>query len=71
MNRENALQFIYENIGSWPQYIEGYRTQKLYKTYRFIDTLPEREIVFANMLDTAITEEEYQNYIKSITKTIH
>ncbi len=65
IERGVALLWLEQNIGvsGWPAYVEGYRTGRLFAGWRFVDTLPSREIVFANMIDKSITIDDLASYV--------
>lgn len=65
IERRVALLWLAQNIGvsGWPAYVEGHRTGRLFAGWRFVDTLPSREIVFTNMIDKSITIDDLAQYV--------
>lgn len=65
IERGLALLWLAQNVGvsGWPAYVEGHRTGRLFAGWRFVDTLPSREIVFANMIDESITIDDLAAYV--------
>lgn len=65
IERGVALLWLAQNIGvdGWPAYVEGHRTGRLFDGWRFVDTMPSREIVFTNMIDKSITIDDLASYV--------
>lgn len=65
IERALAMQWLADNIGvdGWPQYVEGYRSGRMVSNWMFVDTLPDREIVFANMITPPITKRQLADYV--------
>ncbi|MGJ0580644.1 hypothetical protein ACR71G_22025 [Xenorhabdus bovienii] len=58
--RMEALEFLRDEIGCFPAYMENVYTGRLFKGWRFIKSLePENEILFANCLQSPITKREF------------
>ncbi|MGJ0580757.1 hypothetical protein ACR71G_22640 [Xenorhabdus bovienii] len=58
--RMEALEFLRDEIGCFPAYMENVYTGRLFKGWRFIKSLePENEILFANCLQPPITKREF------------
>lgn len=66
LDRWEAMYWLIDNIGvdGWPGYVEGYRSGVMVGNWRFVDTLPDREIVFANMMDPAITKADLSKFVE-------
>ena len=64
--RRDALNWLAENIESWPVNMDTYISKPMFKGLRFIDTLPEREIVFGNGLMVGITKDEFDAFKSSL-----
>ena len=64
-DRACAMQWLADNIGvdGWPQYVEGYMSGRMVENWRFVDTLPDMEIVFANMITPSITKQQLADYV--------
>ena len=73
MERALAMQWLADNIGvdGWPQYVEGHRSGRMVANWRFVDTLPDREIVFANMITPPITKQQLADYVSKEQKETH
>lgn len=73
IERSLAMQWLADNIGvdGWPQYVEGYRSGLMVANWRFVDTLPDREIVFANMITPSITKRQLADYVSQEQKETH
>lgn len=73
IDRESAIRWLADNIGvdGWPQYVEGYRSGRLVSNWMFVDTLPDREIVFANMISPSITKQQLDYYVSQEQKETH
>lgn len=73
IERALAMQWLADNIGvdGWPQYVEGYRSGRMVANWRFVDTLPDREIVFANMIYPSITKQHLADYVSQEQKETH
>ena len=73
IERALAMQWLADNIGvdGWPHYVEGYRSGRMVANWRFVDTLPDREIVFANMITPSITKQQLADYVSQEQKETH
>lgn len=73
IERALAMQWLADNIGvdGWPQYVEGYRSGRMVANWRFVDTLPGREIVFANMIAPSITKQQFADYVSQEKEETH
>lgn len=73
IERALVMQWLADNIGvdGWPQYLEGYRSGIMVSNWRFVDTLPDREIVFANMITPSITKQQLADYVSQEQKETH
>lgn len=73
IKRALAMQWLADNIGvdGWPQYVEGYRSGRMVANWRFVDTLPDSEIVFANMITPSITKQQLADYVSKEQKETH
>ena len=73
IERALAMQWLADNIGvdGWPQYVEGYRSGRMVANWRFVDTLPDREIEFANMITPSITKQQLADYVSQEQKETH
>lgn len=73
IERALAIQWLADNIGvdGWPQYVEGYRSGRMVSNWMFVDTLPDREIVFANMITPSITKQQLADYVSQEQKETH
>lgn len=60
MSRTDALMWLVGEIGSdnWPQSMDRFVTGRLAGNWRFVDTLPDNEIMFCNMMEPGITKIE-------------
>ncbi|MDE9537346.1 hypothetical protein [Xenorhabdus bovienii] len=65
--RMEALEFLRDEIGCFPAYMENVYTGRLFKGWRFIKSLePENEILFANCLQPPITKREFDLVVGSV-----
>ncbi|CDG19961.1 protein of unknown function [Xenorhabdus poinarii G6] len=56
--RTHAMEFLRDEIGHFPDYMENIYTGRLFKSWRFIKSL-ENEILFANCIQPPITKREF------------
>ncbi|HGN2890423.1 TPA: hypothetical protein ACSEXO_003453 [Proteus mirabilis] len=57
--RMEALEFLRDNIGCFPEYMDKVVTGRLFRGWRFVKDLDNNEILFANCLQPAITKREF------------
>lgn len=60
MDRIDAIRWLVYEFGldNWPDAMDKYVTGRMFGNWRFVDTLPTREIMFCNMIDRGITLHE-------------
>lgn len=60
IDRIDALMWLMNEFGSdlWPKSMDKFATGRLIGNWRFVDTLPDREIMFCNMVDPGISHAE-------------
>lgn len=67
MSRKEAIEWLVNNRPEWPENMDKYVTPCLYENWRFVDTLPDREIMFANCLEPAISKAEFELHCMMVT----
>lgn len=58
--RKEAMDWLLENIVDWPESMDVHISGRIFKNWRFVDTLPEREIVFGNCIELGISKAEFE-----------
>ncbi|MEX9566219.1 hypothetical protein [Providencia vermicola] len=64
--RMEALEFLRDNVGCFPEYMDKVATGRLFRGWRFVNTLDSNEILFANVLQPAITKREFDSVVGGV-----
>ena len=60
MDRIDAINWLVYEFGleNWPRNMDKFATGRMFGNWRFVDTLPTREIMFCNMIEPGIGIDE-------------